>query len=349
MDWSNSPVAQPSAEARGVAEERQMSLTKPPGALGRLEGLAIQLAALQDTPTPKADCVQMTVFAADHGIAAEGVSAFPQAVTAEMVRNFARGGAAICVLSRVLNARLEVVDLGTLVDPGPLSGVHSCRLGPGTANFVADCAMSAAQLALALDAGRAAVMRARQAGAEIFIGGEMGIGNSTSATALICALLGTDPEEVCGPGTGLDAAGVAHKASVVRRALAFHRPALTGPREALRRLGGFEVAALAGSYIACAQWGLPAIADGFIAGSAALCAERLCPGVRSWLFFSHASTEPGHRAILSALEGQAILDLQMRLGEASGAAVALPILRLACALHNGMATFAQAGVSDKAR
>ncbi|MBU6297695.1 MAG: nicotinate-nucleotide--dimethylbenzimidazole phosphoribosyltransferase [Alphaproteobacteria bacterium] len=347
MEWLNLPIAQPDAGARSAAEERQRILTKPPGALGRLEAFAIRLAALQSTPTPKADRIHVTVFAADHGIAAEGVSAFPQAVTAEMIRNFSRGGAAISVLARTLDATLEVVDLGTVADPGPLDGVLSNRIGRGTANFAQEPAMSEAELRAALETGRAAVLRARKAGAQLFIGGEMGIGNSTAATALLCALQSADPLEVSGPGTGLDAAGVSRKAQIIRRALERHKQALSSPLHALRCLGGFEIAALVGSYITCAQIGFPAVVDGFIAGSAALCAERLCTGIRQWLFFSHMSTEPGHRAILTVLNVQPILDLQMRLGEASGAAVSVPILRLACALHNGMATFAEAGVSEK--
>ncbi len=347
MDWLDLPVAKPNDDARRAAEQRQQNLTKPPGALGRLEELAICLAALQGTPTPKADRVHVTVFAGDHGVVAEGVSAFPQAVTGEMIRNFVRGGAAISVLSRNLDAVLEVVDLGTAEDLGPIDRVLRNRIGPGTANLAQGPAMTESQLDAALAAGRAAVRRAKDAGAHLFIGGEMGIGNTTAASALVCALLGAAPAEVTGAGTGLDSEGIARKATVIRRALALHGPALSAPLEILRRLGGFEIAALAGSYIACAQMGLPALVDGFITSSAALCAERLLPGMREWLLFSHASAEPGHRAILSAFDARPILDLQMRLGEASGAAVAAPIVRLACALHNGMATFAEAGVSEK--
>jgi len=347
MRWLQSPVAQPDEGARLAAEARQADLTKPPGALGRLEEIAIRLAALQGTPTPRADRVHVTIFAGDHGVTAEGVSAFPQAVTAEMIRNFVRGGAAISVLSRALDATLEVVDLGTVVDPGPLDNVIRNRIGPGTANFVQGAAMTGDERDAALNAGREAVLRAQRAGAQIFIGGEMGIGNTTAASALTCALLDIDPDRVTGIGTGLSGDGVARKINVIRRALALHRPAVASPLEALRRLGGFEIAALTASYIACAQLGLPALVDGFIAGSAALCAERCLPGTGRWLLFSHASTEPGHSAIHSAFGTTPLLDLQMRLGEGSGAAVCVPLLRLACALHNGMATFAEAGVSEK--
>lgn len=345
IDWLHVPAAVPNATARRDAEARQRILTKPPGALGRLEALAIRLAALQGTARPRVEHVHITVFAGDHGVAAEGVSTFPQAVTGEMVRNFARGGAAISVLARELSATLEVINLGTVNDPGPLDGVKDYHLGAGTANFTIEPAMSEHQLACALHAGRHAAERAKLAGAQLFIGGEMGIANTTAAAALACALLSAAPERLAGPGTGLDAKGVARKAEVIRRALNLHNSHLINPLEALRRLGGFEIAALAGGYIACAQMGLPVLVDGFIAGAAALAATRLHRGVEDWLLFSHASAEPGHRLLLESLGAQPLLDLGMRLGEGSGAATAVPLLRMACALHNEMATFTEAGVS----
>jgi nicotinate-nucleotide--dimethylbenzimidazole phosphoribosyltransferase len=345
VEWLSIPAATPDAGARAAAEARQAALTKPPGALGRLEDLAVRLAALQGTERPSVDRVHITVFAGDHGVAAEGVSAFPQAVTAEMVRNFARGGAAINVAARALGASLEVINLGTAFDTGPLAGVKDYRLGRGTANFTEAPAMTEHQLACALAAGRHAAERARLNGARLFIGGEMGIGNTTAAAALACALLDAPPERLAGPGTGLDAHGVARKTEVIRRALACHRDHHGTPREALRRLGGFEIAALAGGYIACAHVAVPALVDGFISSVAALAAARLCPGAERWFLFSHASAEPGHRCVLEALGAQPLLDLGMRLGEGSGAAAAVPLLRLACALHNDMATFAEAGVS----
>lgn len=345
IDWLHIPAAVPNATARRDAEARQRILTKPPGALGRLEALAIRLAALQGTARPRVEHVHITVFAGDHGVAAEGVSAFPQAVTGEMVRNFARGGAAISVLARELGATLEVINLGTVNDPGPLDGVKDYHLGAGTANFTIEPAMSEHQLACALHAGRHAAERAKLGGCQLFIGGEMGIANTTAAAALACALLGAAPERLAGPGTGLDAKGVARKAEVIRRALNLHNSHIITPLEALRRLGGFEIVALAGSYIACAQMGLPVLVDGFIAGAAALAAARLHRGVEEWLLFSHVSAEPGHRILLESLGAQPLLDLGMRLGEGSGAAIAVPLLRMACALHNEMATFTEAGVS----
>jgi nicotinate-nucleotide--dimethylbenzimidazole phosphoribosyltransferase len=328
-----------------AALARQGSLTKPPGSLGRLEAVAVRLAALQRTARPRVDRVRIAVFAADHGVAAEMVSAFPQAVTGQMLANLAAGGAAICVLARALGADLELVDLGTAGGPLDLPGVLAARLGPGTANLASGPAMTRAQLAAALAEGRAAVQRALDLGTDLFIAGEMGIANTTSAAALACALLGQEAAALTGPGTGLDDEGVAHKAAVVARALDLHRPHLADPLEALRRLGGFEIAAMTGAYAACAQAGLPALVDGFIAGVAALTALRLCPGAGDWLLYAHRSAEPGHALILAALGAEPLLALGMRLGEGSGAAVAVPLLRLACALHGGMATFAEAGVS----
>lgn len=347
VEWLNMPVARLDEEARRAAEARQQILTKPPGALGALEQMAIRLAAMQGRAQPQVGRVHIAVFAGDHGVAVEGVSAFPQAVTGEMLRNFAGGGAAISVLARELGAALEVIDLGTVNHPGPVEGVKDCRLGPGTANFVVEPAMTERQLALALNAGRQAAERAKGAGAELFIGGEMGIGNTTAATALACALLDLPPRQLAGPGTGLDPNGVARKAAVIERALALHNAQLGSPLEALRRVGGFEIAALVGSYIACAQMGAPVLVDGFISSTAALAATRVRPGAEAWFLFAHASAEPGHRPLLAALEARPLLDLGMRLGEGSGAAVAVPLLQLACALHNGMATFEQAGVSEK--
>lgn len=347
MDWLKKAVKPLDETARAAAQARQQQLTKPPGALGRLEDLAIRLAAMQGRELPQVEHVHIGVFAGDHGVAAEGVSAFPQAVTAEMVKNFARGGAAISVLAKQQGAALEVVNLGTAFDTGELPGVLQCNLGKGTANFAQDAAMTEAQLAAALQAGRDSAARAQQAGAQLYIGGEMGIANTTAAAALACALLQLSPQQLAGPGTGLDSAGVRHKAEVIGRALALHAAALDKPQEVLRRLGGFEIAALTGAYIGCAQRGIPVLVDGYIASAAALLAVRLNSGVADWLLFAHHSAEPGHTLLLQALGAEPLLNLGMRLGEGSGAAVAVPLIRLACALHNGMATFAEAGVSEK--
>ncbi len=345
--WLTLPIAPLDEAAARRAHAHQQQLTKPPGSLGQLETLAEWLATRQGTDRPTADNIAITLFAADHGLASEGTSAFPQAVTGEMVKNFAHGGAAISVLARALDAQLEVVNLGTVNQPGPLPGVIDLPLGPGSANMLRQPAMSHEQLQAALEAGFAAASRASNHRSQLFIGGDMGIGNTASATACACAQLGLPASELTGPGTGLDAAGVVRKAVLIQRALDTHHAALNGPLEILRHLGGFEIAALAGSYLACAQRGLPVLVDGFITSVAALLAVSIQPAARNWLLFCHRSAEPGHTRILKALDATPLLDLGLRLGEGSGAASAVPLLRLACALHNGMATFADAGVSGQ--
>ncbi|WP_373067680.1 nicotinate-nucleotide--dimethylbenzimidazole phosphoribosyltransferase, partial [Thioalkalivibrio sp.] len=246
-----------------------------------------------------------------------------------------------------LGASIEVINLGTAAEPPAVAGVQQLKLGPGTANLAREPAMTPAQLERALNAGRQCAERARRGGAQLFIGGEMGIGNTTSAAALACSLLDLPPADLAGPGTGLDANGVRHKAEVIEQALHTHADVRGDALGSLRGLGGFEIAGLAGAYIAAGQIGLPVLVDGFISTSAALVAERLCPGTANWFFYAHSSAEPGHRCLLAALEADPLLDLGMRLGEGSGAAMAVPLLRLACALHSGMATFAEAGVSGE--
>jgi nicotinate-nucleotide--dimethylbenzimidazole phosphoribosyltransferase len=347
LNWLQQAVKKPNEKTRCAAQAHQLQLTKPPGSLGKLEETAIQLAALQGCEKPQAEKVFISIFAGDHGVAEEGVSAFPQAVTAEMVKNFARGGAAISVLAKQLGATLEVINLGTAFDTGELPGVLQCNLGKGTANFVREAAMTENQLAASLQAGSNSAAHAEKIGAQLYIGGEMGIANTTAAAALACALLQKSPQQLAGPGTGLDQDGVQRKAEVVARALALHETYLGEPLEVLRRLGGFEIAALAGAFIGCAQRGIPVLVDGYITTVAALLAVRIHPGVADWLLFAHRSAEPGHILMLEALQAEPLLNLSMRLGEGSGAATAVPLLRLACALHNNMATFAEAGVSDK--
>ena len=347
LDWFTSPARATDARAEQAARERQAILTKPAGSLGQLETAAIRLAGLQGRTRPSAEQVHICVFAGDHGVAAEGVSAYPQSVTVEMVKNFARGGAAICVLARALDAPLKVVNLGTASAVDAHADVRELRLGPGTANMTLAPAMRVSQLLDALNAGFESVAEAIAAGAELFIGGEMGIGNTTASAALACALLTLPAGDLAGPGTGVDRGGLDRKIAAIERALALHGGHASDVLEALRRLGGFEIAALTGAYIACARLGLPALVDGFIAGVAALTACRLCPGAEQWLLFAHRSAEPGHARVLAAMNAEPLLDLGLRLGEGSGAALAVPLLRLACSLHSRMATFAEAGVSEK--
>jgi nicotinate-nucleotide--dimethylbenzimidazole phosphoribosyltransferase len=344
-DWLFQPCAVSDTDSENAARAHQAQLTKPPGSLGALETQAIRLAGLQRSTRPAVQQVWISVFAGDHGVAAEGVSAFPQVVTGEMVRNFAHGGAAISVLARALGAQLEVVNLGTVNDPGELPGVRRAIIAPQTQNFCEQAAMTPAQLDAALQTGADSVAQAHAAGAQLFIGGEMGIANTTSATAFACALLGEAPATLAGAGTGLDAKGIEHKAEVIARALARY-PDDADALAWLGRVGGFEIAALTGAYIAAAQRGMAVLVDGFITTVAALAAVRINPACRVWMFFGHRSLEKGHARVLAALDADPLLDLGLRLGEASGAATAVPLLRLACDLHAGMATFAQAGVSN---
>ncbi|MVW89377.1 nicotinate-nucleotide--dimethylbenzimidazole phosphoribosyltransferase [Pseudomonas sp. PB101] len=347
QSWWLNPCKPVDTQAVEQARARQQQLTKPAGSLGQLESVAVQLAGLQGRVKPSLEQVWIAIFAGDHGVVAEGVSAFPQEVTGQMLLNFVSGGAAISVLARQLGASLEVVDLGTVTPSLDLPGVRHLNLGPGTANFVQGPAMTEAQGQLALQAGRDSVLRAKADGAQLYIGGEMGIGNTTAASALACALLECPVDHLTGPGTGLNAAGVSHKAQVIGRALTLHGAQRGDALQTLFNLGGFEIAALVGACLACAQEGVAVLVDGFICSVAALVAVRLNPECRQWLLFGHRGAEPGHRHVLETLNAQPLLDLGLRLGEGSGAALAVPLLRLACDLHGQMATFAEAAVADR--
>lgn len=344
--WIRVECPRPSASHFAAAEKRQQVLTKPPGSLGILETLAIRLAAMQGRDKPRADVARIVLFAGDHGVTAQGISAYPSAVTVEMLRNFAHGGAAIAVLARELSASLDVVDVGTLA-PSEMEGVVADKTRRGTRDFAIEPAMTQSELAAALAAGRRAVTRAIAPGADVVILGEMGIGNTTSAAAVAASVLGVRAGDIVGAGTGLDADGINHKARIIEAALALHGldSAPADAMGALVAVGGFEIAALAGAMIASAHAGVPVLVDGFIVTAAALAAVRINPSCAPWLIYSHRSMERGHRLLLDALEAEPILDLKLRLGEGSGAAVALPLLRLACALHSGMATFDEAQIS----
>ncbi|PKH26227.1 nicotinate-nucleotide--dimethylbenzimidazole phosphoribosyltransferase [Pseudomonas sp. 43NM1] len=347
QSWWLNPCKPIDAAAVERAAARQQQLTKPAGSLGRLESVAVQLAGLQGQVKPRLEQLWIAIFAGDHGVVAEGVSAYPQEVTGQMLHNFVSGGAAISVLARQLGAALEVVDLGTVTPSLDLPGVRHLNIGAGTANFAHGPAMTVAQGELALQAGRDSVLRARETAAQLFIGGEMGIGNTTAASALACALLDCPVAHLTGPGTGLDVAGVSHKAQVIERAVALHAAQRGDALQTLFNLGGFEVAALVGAYLACAQEGIAVLVDGFICSVAALVAVRVNPQCRDWLLFGHRGAEPGHRHVLESLNAEPLLDLGLRLGEGSGAALAVPLLRLACDLHGQMATFAEAAVADR--
>lgn len=346
MNWTQASSAILCTASREAAIARQAVLTKPAGSLGQLESIAVQLAAMQGTDAPSIQRPYIAIFAGDHGIAAEGVSAFPQVVTGEMIRNFARGGAAISVLAKAQNALLHVYNCGTAYPIEPLTGVTDRSIAAGTFNFLQQAAMTETQCSQALAIGKEAVENALAQGCDLFIAGEMGIANTTPATAIASVLLAADPAQITGRGTGIDDATLTHKIQVIRLGIQHHQTELNSPLSTLQHLGGFEIAAIAGAYIAAAQAGLPILVDGFISSTAALVAVKHNPSVRDWMFFAHASAEPGHATMMQALAANPLLDLAMRLGEGSGAGVAISLLRLACDLHNQMATFADAGVSN---
>lgn len=346
MNWTLASSAILCTASREAAIARQAVLTKPAGSLGQLESIAVQLAAMQGTDAPSIQRPYIAIFAGDHGIAAEGVSAFPQVVTGEMIRNFARGGAAISVLAKAQNALLHVYNCGTAYPIEPLTGVTDRSIAAGTFNFLQQAAMTETQCSQALAIGKEAVENALAQGCDLFIAGEMGIANTTPATAIASVLLAADPAQITGRGTGIDDATLTHKIQVIRLGIQHHQTELNSPLSTLQHLGGFEIAAIAGAYIAAAQAGLPILVDGFISSTAALVAVKHNPSVRDWMFFAHASAELGHATMMQALAAKPLLDLAMRLGEGSGAGVAISLLRLACDLHNQMATFADAGISN---
>jgi nicotinate-nucleotide--dimethylbenzimidazole phosphoribosyltransferase len=317
--------------------------TKPRGSLGRLEELGVRLAEIRGFVPHSLDAA-VVVAAGDHGVAAEGVSAYPSEVTAQMVLNFASGGAAINVLARQAGARLVLVDAGVAA-PVDVPGVRPLRLGQGTASFTSGPAMTEDQARRGLEAG--AELVDELAGVDVVGLGEMGIGNTTSASAITAALLDLPPESVCGRGTGVDDAGLARKVDAVRRGLAAN-PA-RDPLAVLAGLGGFELAVLTGVVLGCARNRVVALLDGFITTAAALVAVRLEPAAGEVLVASHRSPEPGHALLLEALGLRPLLDLELRLGEGSGAALALPLLRSAVAILAEMATFEDAGVTDAGR
>ncbi len=350
FSWLDNPIRKIDQKALQSASSHLQQLTKPPGSLGELESVVIRLASMQGKKNPQLEDINITIFAADHGVAEENVSAFPQSVTLEMIRNFSAGGAAICVIAKELNANLDVINLGTVGELEPLQGVKDCRLGCGTKNFAVQEAMSQEQLNAALTIGSDVAGKAKASGVDLFIGGEMGIANTTSATAMTAVLLKLNPAEITGAGTGLDEKGIKHKVKIIEQALSLH----VGKNklqtlDILRCLGGFEIAALCGAYIRCGQEGTPILVDGFITSVAALLACEIQPSLRDWLIFSHESAEPGHKLVLQALQAESLLSLGMRLGEGSGAGVTVPLLRMACALHNNMATFSDADVAEKVR
>jgi len=333
-------------QTQDLAKQRQNTLTKPPGSLGQLERIAIQLAGCKGEVCPEITQPWISVFAADHGITEEGVSAFPAVVTQEMVKNFSAGGAAITVIAKQEQACFEVVDVGVFNDVSPLPKLVSQRVAAGSFNFAKQHAMTAEIVQKAMNVGKKAVKRALDSQADLFIGGEMGIGNTSAATAIISQVCQQPIAQLVGRGTGVNDEQLAHKQSVLESALALHQASMQTPQDILCCVGGLEIAALTGAYLECASVGLPMVVDGVIACSSALIAFEMEPQVKEWMLFGHQSVEPAQQAVFEHMGVSPILDLSMRLGEGSGAAMAIPIIRLACALHANMATFEEAQVSD---
>ncbi len=339
-------IVPPPASAAAAAQRHLDQLTKPPGSLGRLEELAVRLAAVRGA-APAVEQPVIFTFAADHGVAAEGVSAYPQSVTAQMLENFLAGGAAINVLARQAGARLVLADFGVAGLVGARPELVSRRRGPGTANMAIGPAMSRADAIAAIEDGAALAAEALDGGADLVGIGEMGIANTTAASAITAVLTGTDPVVVTGAGTGLDAHGVERKADVIRRALAVNRPESRDPLDVLAKVGGFEIAGLVGVLLASAARRVPVALDGFISSAAALVAARLAPHAPAAFFASHRSAEPGHTIVLADLGLQPYLELSMRLGEGTGAALFVHLARAAARIYAEMATFKSAGVDGR--
>jgi len=337
-------LADVAAAARAALDAK----TKPRGSLGRLEDLAVRVAEIRGTPAPGKLRAAIVLAAADHGVAAHGVSAYPQEVTGQMLANFAAGGAAICVLARAAGADLYVFDLGVRSSAAN-PGIRDLRIGAGTADMTEGPAMSREQAEASLVAGRDVAAELAAEGIGVVALGEMGIGNTTSASALAAALLSEDPEATCGPGTGVDEAGLARKVEAVRRALDVNRVDSADGLGILAALGGFEIGFLAGVALEAAKLRQVVLLDGFITGAAALVAERIEPSARAAMVAGHVSPEPGHRLILDALGLEPLLDLGLRLGEGTGAALALPLVHASVAVLEEMATFESAGVTDAGR
>jgi nicotinate-nucleotide--dimethylbenzimidazole phosphoribosyltransferase len=325
------------------------SLTKPRGSLGRLEEIVCRYAAIRHDAKAAFRRGAIAVFVADHGVAAAGVSAYPKAVTVEMLRNIGAGGAAISVLARRFGYELIVIDVGVETDTSatPFKGVRYRRVASGTQNFLEGAAMTLAQARLAIEIGIETARETAASGTTLLGIGEMGIANSTPAAAILAAVTGIEPARLAGRGTGVDDRALARKIEVIEAALRLHREALGDGLSMLAAVGGFEIAAMAGVCIGAAAARVPVVVDGFIATAAAAAAERIRPRICEHLFFSHRSAEGGHALALESLGVRPLLDLEMRLGEGTGAAIAMNLIETAIALFHEMATFASAGVSEK--
>jgi nicotinate-nucleotide--dimethylbenzimidazole phosphoribosyltransferase len=333
--------------AIGLARERQEQLTKPSGSLGRLEELSVTLAGITGQPRPRFPRKAVIVMAGDHGVAAAGVSAYPSAVTAQMVLNFLAGGAAINVLARRAGARVVVVDLGVAADLPEHPHLIRKKIGSGTRNMLEGPAMTHDQARAAVEAGIEVVAAEIDRGLDLVATGEMGIGNTTASSAIVAAITGRPVPDVTGRGTGIDDKGWSRKVGAIERALAANQPDPADPLDVLAKVGGFEIGGLVGVILGAAAARRPVIVDGFISGAAALLAVGLCPAARDYLIPAHTSVEIGHRVILERLDLTPLLDLNLRLGEGTGAAIAMHLIDDAMAIIDEMATFGDAGVSRK--
>jgi nicotinate-nucleotide--dimethylbenzimidazole phosphoribosyltransferase len=335
------------AGAMAAARERQANLTKPPGALGRLEELSVQLAGITGVLRPSLSPRQVIVCAGDHGVTAEGVSAYPSEVTAQMVLNFLHGGAAINVIARQFGATVQVLDVGVAADLPVHPLLIAAKVRRGTANLRREPSMSRTEAVAAIAAGIAAAQEAIAKGACVLATGDMGIGNTTASAAIAAVLTGKPPAEVTGLGTGLDSAQWRHKVAVIEEALARQAPDRGDALDVLAKVGGLEIGAIAGVILAGAAARVPVVVDGIISTAGAAIAVGLCPAVQPFLIAGHRSVEPGHATLLHYLGLRPLIDLDLRLGEGTGAVLALPLLDAAVATLNEMATFAEAQVSGR--
>ena len=341
--WITLPAKAIDQNARQSAKQHQACLTKPPGSLGLLEDIAIHFAGWQSNFLPTCSNIFIRIFAADHGVCKHNVSAFPQSVTAQMISNFLAGGAAISVLAKNMNADFKVVNMGTVEPIEEMKSLVNIQLAAGTNDFSQNAAMSAQQMHQAMQHGREQI---NASNAQLFIGGDMGIGNTTSASAIYSQILNLEPKMTVGAGTGVGKEGLIIKQKIIATAFSLHSENLDSPLNILQHVGGLEIAALTGAYIAAAQNGIPILVDGFIATAAALLAVKINPSVHDWMLFAHQSAEPAHVKALDYLDATPLLNIGMRLGEGSGAAVAVPIIQNALLLHAKMATFSSAGVTN---
>lgn len=333
-------------EVMTAARERQNNLTKPPGSLGVLEDITIRLAGILETPVPSISGKTVLIMAGDHGVVEEGVSAWPSEVSVQMLQNFVAGGAAINVLARHAGAKLVLVDVGVKAQMD-LPGVSNCKVRPGTGNMTQGPAMTREEAAKAVQVGFSQAQAAIAQGANLIATGDMGIGNTTPSSAILATFSGMPVAKVIGRGTGVDDAGLRKKIAAVEKALAVNKPDPRDALDVLCKVGGLEIAAIAGVILGGAVCRVPVLVDGFISGAGALVAAKLAPKAKNFMFASHLSEEPGHRYMLELLDLQPLLKMKMRLGEGTGAVLAMPVVEAACKIQAEMATFQSAGVAEK--